>query len=83
MQTYVEVEVKLHTFLIWELAGPTALLGGKNPRYALDCKLGGPQNRSRLLWRGKNLLSLLGNQTQFCDRSAHGPATTHNELSQF
>jgi hypothetical protein len=27
MQTYVEVEVKLHAFLILELAGPAFLLG--------------------------------------------------------
>jgi hypothetical protein len=59
----VEVSGHLHA--------PAALPQIKNPRYPLDRRLGGPQNRSELGVEEKNSQPPLGIESRLSDRPAH------------
>jgi hypothetical protein len=46
-----------------QLHAPAAMPRGKNPRYSLYRRLGGPQNRSGHCGEDKSLLAPVGNRT--------------------
>jgi hypothetical protein len=61
------VEVWLHSFFTWALDGISEQLyaRGKNPRYTLNRRLGGPQNGSVRFREQKNRLPMLAIKTPF------------------
>ena len=62
---------------------PAALPSGKNPRYALNRRLGGPQGRSELLRRKEKCLDPVGDSiVSLCHFLSFDPESCGNKLSK-